>query len=103
MSESPENVNSFVLFGALGDLSLHKLIPAWYYLERENMLSDELKILGVARQDLTKEQFQKKIQDALNSFVASEYLNAEVCTQLLSRLDYCCCDLQEPESYQNLE
>ena len=103
MSESPKNINSFVLFGALGDLSLHKLIPAWYYLERESMLRDELKILGVARQDLTKEQFQKKIQDALNSFVASEYLDDDVCTKLLGRLDYCCCDLQRPESYQNLE
>ena len=100
MSKSPENITSFVLFGALGDLSLHKLIPAWYYLERENMLSDELKILGVARQDLTKEQFQKKILGALNSFVASEYLDDDVCTKLLGRLDYCCCDLQKPESYQ---
>ena len=96
MSKSPENITSFVLFGALGDLSLHKLIPAWYYLERENMLSDELKILGVARQDLTKEQFQKKILGALNSFVASEYLDDDVCTKLLGRLDYCCCDLQKP-------
>jgi glucose-6-phosphate 1-dehydrogenase len=103
MSKSPEKINSFVLFGALGDLSLHKLIPAWYYLERDKMLGDELKILGVARQDLTKEQFQKKIQDALNSCVASEHLDTEVCTKLLDRLDYCCCDLQNSESYQNLE
>ena len=103
MSKSPENITSFVLFGALGDLSLHKLIPAWYYLERENMLSDELKILGVARQDLTTEQFQKKILGALNSFVASEYLDDDVCTKLLGRLDYCCCDLQRPGSYPNLE
>ena len=49
MSESIEKIDTFVLFGVLGDLSIRKLIPAWYYLERDGKLSDSLKILGVGR------------------------------------------------------
>ena len=60
MNNSVNKIESFVLFGALGDLSVRKLIPAWYYLERDNVLNDNLKILGVGRKDITKSQFLKK-------------------------------------------
>ncbi|MDP0595529.1 MAG: hypothetical protein MUQ19_02385, partial [Candidatus Thioglobus sp.] len=40
--EAVIKIKSFVLFGALGDLSIRKLIPAWYYLERDHMLDDGL-------------------------------------------------------------
>ena len=50
--EAAIKIKSFVLFGALGDLSIRKLIPAWYYLERDHKLDDGLQILGVGRQDL---------------------------------------------------
>ena len=61
MSEYSNKIDSFVLFGALGDLSIRKLIPAWYYLERDNKLVDSLQILGVARQDITVDGFKDKV------------------------------------------
>ena len=60
MPDSIEKIDSFVLFGALGDLSVRKLIPAWYYLERDDALNDNLKILGVGRRNITKSQFHRK-------------------------------------------
>ena len=47
MENLPQKSNSFVLFGASGDLSFRKLMPAWFYLERSGKLDDSLKILGV--------------------------------------------------------
>ena len=58
--EAAIKIKSFVLFGALGDLSIRKLIPAWYYLERDHKLDDGLQILGVGRQELTKISVQRK-------------------------------------------
>ncbi len=55
MSGPQKQSTSFVLFGALGDLSLRKIFPAWFYLERGGLLDDSLRILGVARDDITKE------------------------------------------------
>ena len=95
-------IESFVLFGALGDLSIRKLIPAWYYLERDDKLNDGLQILGVGRQELTRPQFQEKVNDALSTYVSDEYLDIGVISKLLNRFDYCCCDLQKPNSYQEL-
>ncbi|WP_416696245.1 glucose-6-phosphate dehydrogenase [Candidatus Pseudothioglobus sp. Uisw_050_01] len=102
MSDSVIKIDSFVLFGALGDLSVRKLIPAWYYLERDDMLNDGLQILGVGRQVLTKPQFHEKVKDALTTYVSAEYLDANIISKLISRFDYCCCDLQSSNNYQEL-
>ena len=102
MPDSTIKIESFVLFGALGNLSVRKLIPAWYYLERDDMLNDALQILGVGRQKITKSQFQEKVNDALTTYVSSEYLNADIVTRLLNRFNYCCCDLEDFNSYQEL-
>jgi len=102
LHDSAIKIESFVLFGALGNLSVRKLIPAWYYLERDDMLNDALKILGVGRQKITKSQFQEKVNDALTTYVSSEYLNADIVAKLLNRFNYCCCDLEDFNSYQEL-
>ena len=102
MENSKRRSKSFILFGALGDLSLRKLMPAWYYLEHSGMLDDSLKILGVTKQEITKAQFQKKITDALNLYVSKEFLDVEVCNKLINKIEYCCCDLQNPDEYQKL-
>ena len=102
MENLPQKSNSFVLFGASGDLSFRKLMPAWFYLERSGKLDDSLKILGVARQDISTEQFQEKVIDALNMYVSSEYFDVEECNKLIKRIDYCCCDLKNPDDYQKI-
>ena len=100
MENLPQKSNSFVLFGASGDLSFRKLMPAWFYLERSGKLDDSLKILAVARQDISTEQFQEKVVDALNMYVSSEYFDVEVCNKLIKRIDYCCCDLKNNDNFQ---
>ena len=61
MSESIEKIDTFVLFGVLGDLSIRKLIPAWYYLERDGKLTDSLKILGVGRRLVSDDELRDKV------------------------------------------
>lgn len=67
MSESLIKIDSFVLFGVFGDLSIRKLIPAWYYLERDNRLSDSLKILGVGRRITSDAELKDKVREALDT------------------------------------
>ena len=43
-----------VIFGASGDLTKRKLLPALYHLKQEGLLPEELAVVGVARRDLTK-------------------------------------------------
>jgi len=102
MTDSAIKIESFVLFGALGDLSLRKLMPAWYYLERDEILDNELRIIGVGRKNISQAQFKDTINIALKEFVSDEYLDEDVTLRLLDRLDYCCCDLQNPNNYKEL-
>jgi glucose-6-phosphate 1-dehydrogenase len=102
MKESINKINSFVLFGILGDLSIRKLIPAWYYLERDNMLSESLEILGVGRQDISDSELKYKIEKALTNSISSEYLDSKIVSRLLNRFSYCSFDLQNKESYKIL-
>ena len=103
MKESINKINSFILFGILGDLSIRKLIPAWYYLERDSMLSDSLQILGVGRKKISDSELKNTLKESLETYVPSEYLDQKIVSTLIDRFSYCSCDLQSPDSYQKLK
>ena len=78
MKESINKINSFTLFGILGDLSIRKLIPAWYYLERDGMLSDSLQILGVGRKKISDSELKNTLKESLDTYVPSEYIDQKI-------------------------
>lgn len=49
-----------VIFGASGDLTKRKLIPALYALFRRNLLPGKFAVMGASRTDLSDEEFQKQ-------------------------------------------
>ena len=103
MTESSKIIDSFVLYGVLGDLSVRKLIPAWYYLERDSMLSGSLQILGVGRKKISDSELKNTLKKSLETYVPSEYLDQTIVSTLIDRFSYCSCDLQSPDSYQKLK
>ena len=68
--ESKENVvkpenSSIVIFGASGDLTERKLIPALYHLYENGMLPDDFAILGASRTDYNDQVFRDKMKASL--------------------------------------
>ena len=57
--------NCIVIFGASGDLTHRKLIPALYNLFKIGRLNERFCVLGVARSDLNDETFRQKMREAL--------------------------------------
>ena len=57
-----------VIFGATGDLTRRKLLPALYRLARQRLLPAEFAILGTARPAMDDEEFRLKMREALNEF-----------------------------------
>ena len=57
-----------VIFGATGDLTARKLIPALYNLAREGLLSPQFACVGFARRQKTHEQFRDEMKEAINKF-----------------------------------
>ncbi len=58
-----------VLFGATGDLTKRKLLPALYNLAKEDFLPHTFAIIGVGRQEMTTEEFRKQVVANLKEFL----------------------------------
>lgn len=90
-----------VIFGALGDLSRRKLLPSLYQLELAGLLEENTRIVGVARQEITLEDFVQQISEGLETFI-SEDLDANIVNKFLSRLVYQPLDLVNIDEYKEL-
>ena len=65
-----------VIFGAGGDLTRRKLLPALYNLATANLLSREFAVVGLAREPMNSEQFRDKFREDIKTF-ATGALNDE--------------------------
>lgn len=66
--ENAQRANTIVIFGASGDLTQRKLIPALYNLCRKNRLPENLQIVGVSRTPLSHEAFCAKLREGAVEF-----------------------------------
>jgi glucose-6-phosphate 1-dehydrogenase len=64
----PDN-NILVIFGASGDLTKRKLIPALYDLYLNKMLPERFAVLGVSRTNFSDDAFRDEMQTALKQFI----------------------------------
>jgi glucose-6-phosphate 1-dehydrogenase len=59
---------SMVIFGASGDLTFRKLIPALYHDFKEKLLPTEFRVVGFARREKTTESWRAELRQALEQF-----------------------------------
>ncbi|KAI9132074.1 glucose-6-phosphate dehydrogenase [Acaryochloris sp. CCMEE 5410] len=90
-----------VVFGAAGDLTKRKLIPALHNLAQNKLLPDAFAILGIGRTPTQTDAFRSQIHQDLQEF-AAEALDSEVWEWLEPRLHYLAGDFQAPDTYQHL-
>jgi glucose-6-phosphate 1-dehydrogenase len=91
-----------VLFGTNGDLARRKLLPSLYQLELAGLLADDTKIVGVARQDFSHEEYQAAVVESLERFV-KEILDETAKNKFIARLSYCQADMTNAEDYQGIK
>ncbi|MGF1685416.1 glucose-6-phosphate dehydrogenase [Photobacterium japonica] len=95
----PEN-NCIVIFGASGDLTHRKLIPAFYHLFANGLLSEQFAILGVSRTEYSDEEFQQKLKASL---MANEKVDPQTLEEFCQRLHYQAIDTKDVEDYAKLK
>jgi len=93
--------SEIVLFGALGDLSRRKLLPALYQLEVCGLIHANSNIVAVARQSIDLDELKAFVLENLTSFV-KESLDEDVLARFFARLVYQQLDFKETTSYQEL-
>lgn len=91
-----------IIFGASGDLTQRKLVPALYQLKQERRLPPEVTIVGVARRDWSHDYFREQMREGVEQFgtgIGSEEAWREFATGLF----YCSGNMDEQASYQKLK
>jgi glucose-6-phosphate 1-dehydrogenase len=90
-----------VIFGASGDLTKRKLIPALYNLAKDNLLSKEFALVGFARNELTSEEFRDKIGEEISQFATTQ-VDPDLWHWFARRIHYVSGDFDDPVAYQKL-
>jgi glucose-6-phosphate 1-dehydrogenase len=91
-----------VIFGAAGDLTRRKLIPALYNLAKLQLLSREFAIVGVAHTPMTTDEFRKKIADDMKKFVEGP-VDPELAEWFVRHMHYIAGEFDDPNVYPQLK
>jgi glucose-6-phosphate 1-dehydrogenase len=98
----PAGPCAMVIFGAAGDLTKRKLIPALYNLARSQLLPQEFAIVGVARAAMTTEEFRQRMGRDIREF-ATEPVEPGLWEWFAERLHYLQGNFEDPAVYLQLQ
>jgi glucose-6-phosphate 1-dehydrogenase len=101
-SGDPGDPCAMVIFGASGDLTKRKLIPALYNLAKDHLLSREFALIGFARQEMSNEQFRDKCNQEIKQFATGQ-VDQDLWHWLVRRLYYVSGDVSDAAAFQKLK
>src|SRR5688572_13440296 len=92
----------YVVFGATGDLTKRKLIPALYHRFKDGQFDEQSRIIGVSRTKWTDADFQKAARDAIEQFVEEEYQEKAVIDRFVKVFSYVPNDVTDEKKWGDL-
>jgi glucose-6-phosphate 1-dehydrogenase len=93
---------AIVIFGANGDLTRRKLMPALYRLAYDRRLSAGFAVIGISRTPLSDDQFRDKMLEAVKQFSEDTAFDADVWAAFARGLYYVAGDIGDAALYQRL-
>src|SRR5579883_1651813 len=90
------------IFGASGDLTTRKLLPALYNLARNDLLPREFAILGFAKDELSEEEFRKRVSDNIREYAGAPS-DCSLCAWIADHSYYMPGDFKNPADYVKLK
>ena len=91
-----------IIFGASGDLTQRKLVPALYQMKLERRLPPELTIVGVARREWSHDYFREQMKIGVEEF-GGGLQSEELWNDFAKGIFYCPGNIDQPEDYQRLK
>lgn len=91
-----------VIFGASGDLTKRKLVPALFRLSQERLLPTEFAIVGISRSPMSDQEFRDRMKQALATYADIKRLDEEVWNNFAQGIHYLPGDLGDATTYQQL-
>ncbi len=93
--------HTMVIFGASGDLTSRKLIPALYRLFQRGQLDDDVRIVGVSRSPYSDDAWREQLAATTEKF-AGKHFSAESWTEFAAHVHYCPGDIKDPSDFGTL-
>ena len=94
---------SIVIFGASGDLTARKLIPAFYHLCKDKLMPPAFRVIGFARREKTDESWRQELRTALDQFSRTKPVDEKLWKEFSANLFYCVGDVTDAAAYAKLE
>ncbi len=91
-----------VIFGASGDLTERKLMPALFSLACEDFLPEQFAIVGVARSDMDNESFRQKTKEGIEKHSRLKPDQCDAWPKFAEDLVYHQANYDDPEGYSSL-
>ena len=92
----------FVIFGATGDLTARKLMPALYNLKRDNQLPNEFACCGFARKEKTENLFRQEMKKAISTYSRNLPIEERGWEAFASQIFYHASEFDHDEGYIKL-
>jgi glucose-6-phosphate 1-dehydrogenase len=104
MSQIGTNIEpaTIIIFGASGDLTQRKLVPALHSLGCDNLLHPDTQVIGVARSRLSDVDFHDQLYDGVAEYARLEPRICEMWNEFEKRVAYLAGGYDDPESYRRL-
>jgi glucose-6-phosphate 1-dehydrogenase len=93
---------AMVIFGASGDLTARKLLPALHNLARDGRLPDGFAVVGLATREHDTDSFRQHMTEAVQDHLGDQF-DAGVWDRLVKQLYFIAGDFQDPGSYKKLQ
>jgi len=94
---------TIVIFGASGDLTSRKLIPALYQLHHEGLLPEDYRIVGFSRSEKSDDSWRDELHGALKKFSRTQPVESEDWGKFAGKVHYCPGDIDDTESFKKLK
>ena len=91
-----------IIFGASGDLTKRKLVPALYHLTQDRLLPAEFAVVGVARRETSDDDFRSQMKTSVAEFGGDGKVDEEVWESYAKGLYYVSGEFGDPETYRKL-
>jgi glucose-6-phosphate 1-dehydrogenase len=94
---------AMVIFGASGDLTHRKLLPALYSLTRDRLLPARFAIVGFARRALSDDAFREEMRRACDEFARRRPVDADIWAGFARNIFYQAGGYDDPASFAALK
>ncbi len=101
IERTPE-ANTVVIFGASGDLTKRKLVPALYNLGLDRLLPGNFAVVGFARRPISNDEFRAQMLEGINAFSRNKPAQPEVWASFAQGVYYHPGNFDDPEAYKKL-